>query len=101
MAKKDNKISMPMSGAGLVRYFDDESVGPKIAPEIVIAICVILGIFCLILRFSVSLYRQSFKKVYQNFFFFLFFYFLFSIFLFSIFYFSFSILLVILMYFSA
>ena len=42
MAKKDNKISMPMSGAGLVRYFDDESVGPKIAPEIVIAITVIL-----------------------------------------------------------
>ena len=55
MAKKDNKISMPMSGAGLVRYFDDddESVGPKIAPEIVIALSVILGIFCFILRFSV------------------------------------------------
>ena len=32
MAKKNDKISMPMSGAGLVRYFDDESVGPKIAP---------------------------------------------------------------------
>ena len=30
MAKKNDKISMPMSGAGLVRYFDDESVGPKI-----------------------------------------------------------------------
>ena len=44
MAKKDNKISMPM---------DDESVGPKIAPEIVIALSVILGIFCFILRFSV------------------------------------------------
>ena len=29
MAKKNDKISMPMSGAGLVRYFDDESVGPK------------------------------------------------------------------------
>ena len=53
MAKKDNKISMPMSGAGLVRYFDDESVGPKIAPEIVIALSVILGIFCFILRYSV------------------------------------------------
>ena len=53
MAKKNDKISMPMSGAGLVRYFDDESVGPKIAPEIVIAITVILGIFCFILRFSV------------------------------------------------
>ena len=29
MAKKDDKMSMPMSGAGLVRYFDDESVGPN------------------------------------------------------------------------
>ena len=28
MAKKDNKISMPQTGAGLVRYFDEESVGP-------------------------------------------------------------------------
>lgn len=53
MPKKNDKISMPMSGAGLVRYFDDESVGPKIAPEIVIAITVILGIFCFILRYSV------------------------------------------------
>ena len=53
MAKKDNKISMPMSGAGLVRYFDDESVGPKIAPEHVVALTLILGIFCFILRFSV------------------------------------------------
>ncbi len=53
MAKKDDKYSMPMSGAGLVRYFDDESVGPKIAPEFVIAITVILGIFCFILRYSV------------------------------------------------
>jgi len=25
MAKKDNKISMPQTGAGLVRYFDEES----------------------------------------------------------------------------
>lgn len=53
MAKKNDKMSMPMSGAGLVRYFDDESVGPKIAPEFVIAITVILAIFCLILRYSV------------------------------------------------
>ena len=53
MAKKNDKISMPMSGAGLVRYFDDESVGPKIAPEYVIALTVILGIFCFILRYSI------------------------------------------------
>ena len=36
MAKKDNKISMPQTGAGLVRYFDEESLGPKLSPEHVI-----------------------------------------------------------------
>ena len=33
MAKKDNKISMPQTGAGLVRYFDEESLGPKLSPD--------------------------------------------------------------------
>ena len=41
MAKKDNKISMPMSGAGLVRYFDEESLGPKLAPEHIIIATII------------------------------------------------------------
>jgi len=51
MAKKD-KTYLPPTGAGLVRYFDEESTGPKLSPEYVIAITVILGIFCLVLRFS-------------------------------------------------
>ena len=41
MAKKDNKISMPQTGAGLVRYFDEESVGPKLAPEHVVVLTII------------------------------------------------------------
>ena len=53
MPKKDDKMSMPMSGAGLVRYFDDASVGPKISPQVVVAITIILAIFCFVLRFSV------------------------------------------------
>jgi preprotein translocase subunit Sec61beta len=52
MAKKDNKISMPQTGAGLVRYFDEESLGPKLAPEHVIIATVILAIFCFVLRYS-------------------------------------------------
>lgn len=52
MPKKDKGNSMPMSGAGLVRYFDDESVGPKISPEHVVALTIILAIFCLVLRYS-------------------------------------------------
>ena len=51
-AKKNDKISMPQTGAGLVRYFDEESVGPKLSPEHVIVITVILAIFCFVLRFS-------------------------------------------------
>jgi len=52
MAKKDKEMSMPQSGAGLVRYFDTESVGPKLSPEQVIVISVILAIFCFVLRYS-------------------------------------------------
>jgi len=52
MSKKDDKMSMPASGAGLVRYFDEEGNGPKLSPEQVVAVTIILAIFCLILRFS-------------------------------------------------
>ena len=52
MAKKDNKISMPQTGAGLVRYFDEESLGPKLSPEHVIVATVILAILCFVLRYS-------------------------------------------------
>ena len=52
MAKKDNKISMPQTGAGLVRYFDEESLGPKLSPEHFLVATVILAIFCFVLRYS-------------------------------------------------
>ena len=52
MAKKDNKSSMPQTGAGLVRYFDEESVGPKLSPEHVVVLTIILAIFCFVLRYS-------------------------------------------------
>ena len=52
MAKKDNKISMPQTGAGLVRYFDEESLGPKLSPEHILVATVILAIFCFVLRYS-------------------------------------------------
>jgi preprotein translocase subunit Sec61beta len=51
MGKKE-KTSLPPTGAGLVRYFDEETTGPKISPEQVVALTVILGIFCFVLRFS-------------------------------------------------
>jgi preprotein translocase subunit Sec61beta len=52
MAKKDKGNALPPTGAGLVRYFDEESTGPKVSPETVVIFTIILGVFCLILRFS-------------------------------------------------
>ncbi|MEA4956458.1 hypothetical protein SDC9_17823 [bioreactor metagenome] len=52
MAKKDQGSMLPPTGAGLVRYFDEESTGPKISPEGVVIVTIILGIFCFILNFS-------------------------------------------------
>jgi preprotein translocase subunit Sec61beta len=52
MAKKDKGNALPPTGAGLVRYFDEESTGPKISPEAVVIITIILGVFCFILSFS-------------------------------------------------
>ncbi|MDR2873819.1 MAG: preprotein translocase subunit Sec61beta [Methanobrevibacter sp.] len=51
MSKKD-KYSLPASGAGLVRYFDEESTGPKVSPEQIVAITIILAIICMALKFS-------------------------------------------------
>ena len=31
--RKKNKITMPMSGAGLMRYMDEEGTGMKFKPE--------------------------------------------------------------------
>ncbi len=33
--RKKNKVSMPASGAGLVRYMEDEGMGLKFRPEFV------------------------------------------------------------------
>ncbi|HML05655.1 MAG TPA: preprotein translocase subunit Sec61beta [Methanobacterium sp.] len=51
MAKKDKK-SLPPSGAGLVRYFEEETRGPKLSPEQVVIMTVILAVVCIGLRFT-------------------------------------------------
>ena len=40
MAKKDKKV-LPPSGAGLVRYFEEETRGPKLTPEQVVIMAVL------------------------------------------------------------
>jgi preprotein translocase subunit Sec61beta len=53
LAKKEKKY-LPPSGAGLVRYFEEETKGPKMSPEQVIIMTVVLAVFCIALRFSYS-----------------------------------------------
>jgi preprotein translocase subunit Sec61beta len=53
MAKKDKKV-LPPSGAGLVRYFEEETKGPKLTPEQVVIMTVILAALCIALRYSYS-----------------------------------------------
>ncbi|HEX3012877.1 MAG TPA: preprotein translocase subunit Sec61beta [Methanobacterium sp.] len=53
MAKKDKK-SLPPSGAGLVRYFEDETKGPKLTPEQVVIGTIVLIVICIALRFTTS-----------------------------------------------
>ncbi|HZW58475.1 MAG TPA: preprotein translocase subunit Sec61beta [Nitrososphaerales archaeon] len=53
-SKKDkNKAPMPASSAGLLRFFEDETQGIKIRPEIVVVLSVALVIVTILLRFIV------------------------------------------------
>lgn len=51
MVKKDKK-SLPPSGAGLVRYFEEETRGPKLSPEQVVIMTVVLAVVCIALRYT-------------------------------------------------
>lgn len=46
----DQKLSVPSSGGGLVRYFDEYKSKFQIKPEIVILVMIIVIIFELLLR---------------------------------------------------
>lgn len=55
MSNKDkNKAPMPASSAGLLRFFEDETQGIKIRPEIVVGLSVALVIASVLLRFIIS-----------------------------------------------
>jgi len=46
---KDNKIQMPSSGGGLVRYFDDFKSKIQISPYLIIAMIVIVAVVEIVL----------------------------------------------------
>jgi len=47
--KEKNKAPMPASSAGLLRFFEDETQGIKIRPEIVVALSIALVIITVLL----------------------------------------------------
>jgi preprotein translocase subunit Sec61beta len=47
---RDDKISMPSSGAGLTRYFSDYKSKLEIAPGHVIILAIIIGLIVLLLH---------------------------------------------------
>lgn len=53
-SKKEKKNPMPASSAGLLRFFEDETQGIKIRPEVVVALSVALVIVSILLRYVVS-----------------------------------------------
>jgi len=52
-AKKYKQV-LPPCGAGLVRYFEEETKGPKLTPEQVVLMTIVLAVFCIALRYTYS-----------------------------------------------
>jgi len=48
---RDNRITMPTSGAGLTRYFDDEKSKIMISPQAGVAIILIVVILILLFTY--------------------------------------------------
>ncbi|MGB9660308.1 MAG: preprotein translocase subunit Sec61beta [Nitrososphaerales archaeon] len=48
--KKERGAPMPASSAGLLRFFEDETKGVKVRPEIVIALAVSIAAISILLR---------------------------------------------------
>ncbi len=52
--KNKNKAPMPASSAGLLRFFEDETSGIKIQPQLVVGLAVGLVIVTILLRLVIS-----------------------------------------------
>ncbi|MGI0078018.1 MAG: preprotein translocase subunit Sec61beta [Nitrososphaerales archaeon] len=52
--KEKNKAPMPASSAGLLRFFEDETQGIKIRPEVVVGLTIALVLVTIILRIIIT-----------------------------------------------
>ncbi len=53
--KKKGDAPLPSGGAGLVRFFEDETMGVKVGPTLVIFFAVILVVVVIVAHVSVQL----------------------------------------------
>lgn len=51
--KREKKAPMPMQSAGLLRFFEEETHGVKVRPEIVMILTVALIVFCILLKLGI------------------------------------------------
>jgi preprotein translocase subunit Sec61beta len=49
--RRRREAPMPATGAGLLRFFEEETLGIKIKPEIVLILAICLIAFCFIAQF--------------------------------------------------
>ncbi|MEM4311906.1 MAG: preprotein translocase subunit Sec61beta [Nitrososphaerales archaeon] len=50
MSKRKREAPLPASSAGLLRFFEEESKGPKVRPEVIIVAASLLVVISLILK---------------------------------------------------
>ena len=43
---------MPAAGAGLLRFFEEDTPGIRVKPEIVVVLAIALIIICIVIQFS-------------------------------------------------
>ncbi len=49
--RRRREAPMPATGAGLLRFFEEETLGIRIKPEIVLIVAISLIAFCIIAQF--------------------------------------------------
>ena len=49
--RRRREAPMPATGAGLLRFFEEETLGIRIKPEIVLILAICLIAFCMIAQF--------------------------------------------------
>jgi preprotein translocase subunit Sec61beta len=49
MRRSGKKQSMPMTGAGLIRYFDEETKGMRVPPLVIIIVAILIALIEIVL----------------------------------------------------